>query len=273
MDYKEYSITVDEPVSFGITTTEFSQKFCVISFISPEDEIKKKIISDISKFIKFELDSKMNELYKSILADFNILISAKVEEYMGENIIFKDVMHEIKDDLKILDSEFSVNNNLLENSLSKSLNNDMIMDIIKSIDFSKFENNDNVQAIKVKGVFTTITEANEFCNDIRNKVDKHMHIFIGAMNHWLPFNPFEKGIKNKVYNASTNNNPNTSNIQFNSIIQGYENDSRMKDNFLLQQQEYEDSIKHEKIELERRTKAKIEELKKMRASKKITKSN
>ena len=247
----EYKLIEDDIIYFEETKTNYKESFCIISFVSPETAIRKKLINDISKFIYYSLNNKINEISTSIIKELNIFITNKI----NDNVIFKDLNEDLKKDLL-----FDVENITKKNYNKYQFSATEIGNIISTINFDPIES-DTVYAINVHGVFSTIGEANKYAQDIKKNVNPNVTCYVGNVGYWCPFNPHvTSNILHKTYDAETNTNSDTGNVQFNTIMDNYNDNACQKDNYLLQQKQYElDSENREKQLLKKKEQEKLAE--------------
>ncbi len=77
--------------------------------------------------------------------------------------------------------------------------------------------NCSVRGLKVRGVYATRKEADERAKELQ-KEDNLFHIYVGAMGHWLPWDPDVNEIEDHVYQEK----------ELNELAKGYkENMSRV----------------------------------------------
>lgn len=182
IEINEDFLHVDDPIN--------GQRFVCLSFLSPENILKKKEIFIFNEFIKKFLLNNNKELIKKISKKYNLS-----EENLEELIEDYDYT-KIND--KYLDFKYA--------------NNDELND--------KFnEENDfrtNVRGIKIRGVYETRKEA-DIRAKVLSKMDKNHNVFVGQVGYWLPWDPSqadsdkieaeyqEKGLNElmKKYNENT----------------------------------------------------------------------
>jgi hypothetical protein len=250
------ALTIDKDVKFTETNTEFEQRFCSISFLSPEVSINRKLINDISKFVYYEFNKKIKEVGNVCTNNINLLISKLVDDF--ESLDDND-KREIKKDLSF-NVQTEENNYLREYMMST----EKISNLMSTIDYKPFEDQCNIHGIKIRGVFTNIQDANNYCLKIK-KDEPNINIFVTSIGHWSPTDPFGENIAHKTYDGDVNTlNPE---IQLQTIMNGYNDNKEQKDNFL--NMEEQDKINSQKVEdeLREKTRKKIAELKKLRTKK------
>jgi hypothetical protein len=181
-EINEDFLHVDDPIN--------GQKFVCLSFLSPENILKKKDIFILTEFLQKFLLENNKDLIKKISEEY------KLDENNVTKLI-KDIDYN------------SVNEKFLD---FKYANNDILND--------KFnEENDfktNIRGIKIRGTYETKKEA-DIRAKILSKTDKTHNVFVGQVGYWLPWDPTqadsdkidaeyqEKGLNElmKKYNENT----------------------------------------------------------------------
>lgn len=159
-------LTEDEPLS--------GQKFCCMSFVSPENILKDKNIFMFEKFLKVWDFTKSAEKYKQFLHFISMKyslnfdnLSADLEEFCKEEKSFlKDAA--IEDDYKTF-----LDNN--EENLQKQFD-------------QTHEFQTSVRSVKFRGSYSTQEEAEMRCKMLRDKDPNH-NIYIGPVGVWMPWEP------------------------------------------------------------------------------------
>jgi len=156
----------DKPIS--------GQKYACLSFISPEDHIKRRELFYFDKFLKNFEFKKTFEKYTQFLnyiaykysLDFNKL-SKDMEDFVEEE---KDNLF-----LTTLDDEYKSYIDAKEEQLVKEYN-------------EAHEFQTNTRGIKVRGVFGSQEEAEMRCKMLR-EADPNHDVYVGPVGMWMPFHP------------------------------------------------------------------------------------
>jgi len=150
------------------------QKFACISFVSPDNILKKKEMFFFEKFLKHWDFSKCIKKTTQFLN----FVSFK------HNINFDDVMKDFEDFVK------SEKETLIETSIE-----DEYATFIdnKEEDLQKefnIQNNfqTNVRGLKVRGVYPSQEEAELRCKMLR-EIDPHHNVYVGPVGMWMPWEP------------------------------------------------------------------------------------
>jgi hypothetical protein len=149
------------------------QKFACLSFISPEEIIKKKELFIFNEFVKqFDFNKSM-EKFVQFINFISFKYNINVDELMEE---FKTFVESERSTLTVnVDNDFK---NFVDKNI-ESLENDFS----KQNDFKT-----SVRGLKVRGVFPTQAEAELRCKMIR-EVDPNHDVYVGPVGMWLPFHP------------------------------------------------------------------------------------
>lgn len=177
-DMKYVNLTIDEEIR--------GQRFCCISFAEPvKNVLAEKESYMFSQFIPKFLDKFYN--------DFCFM-----------NGLDKTKMKQPKVSLK------QINEDYLD---FQSTNFEKL-----SEDFKEQNKQMNIRAVKVRGNFDTLEEAQMKARQLQQE-DPHFDIFVGQVGYWLPFNP-----------ANINDiKPEYMNEELNKLVHGHiENQKNMK---------------------------------------------
>lgn len=173
------------------------QNYACLSFISPEDVIKKKDVFFMEMFIKnFSLD--LNEFFDKIKEKYPDHVDAIISIKEKYNFVF---------DPNTLYDEYLY----YVNSNSASLERDYL-------EKNNFQT--TIRGLKVRGVFDTLKEA-EIRAQVLKKIDSRFNVFVGQVGCWIPFNPNPDEIENQEYGET----------HLNSLMKSYKENQEKKDLF------------------------------------------
>lgn len=173
------------------------QNYACLSFIGPEDVIKKKEVFFMEMFIKsFSLD--LNEFFDKI--------KEKYPDHLDAIVSIKEKYSYVFDPNTLYDEyKYYVNSN------STSLERDYL-------EQNNFQT--TIRGLKVRGVFDTLKEA-EIRAQVLKKIDSRFHVFVGQVGCWVPFNPNPDEIENQEYGET----------HLNSLMKSYKENQDKKDLF------------------------------------------
>jgi hypothetical protein len=150
------------------------QKYCCVSFISPEAIIKQREMFYMEEFIKGWDFSKSQEKFSQFLNFVSYKYNLNFETLSED---FKTFIAEERSNL-INTSLLDDYKNFLdkhEDALEKSFN-----------DLSNFQT--SVRGLKIRGSFPTQQEAEIRCKLLR-ELDPHHDVYVGPVGVWMPFHP------------------------------------------------------------------------------------
>ena len=151
-----------------------SQKFCCVSFVSPENILKQKRLFQFEKFLKYYEFDKAMQKYHNFLNYVSYKYDFNFDELMKE---FSTFVEEEKKELL---------NTSIEDDYKKFLDNQG--DKVDK-EFSELHNfQTNTRGLKIRGSFPTYEEASMRAKLLREKDPNH-DIYVGEVGKWMPFNP------------------------------------------------------------------------------------
>ena len=150
------------------------QKFCCMSFVSPEKILKKREVYTFDQFIQQWDFSKSMERCTDFLHFISYKYNLKVDDVISD---FKDFTKEESDKLKKSSVEDDYKNFLDKNEdkINENFNREHAFQT-------------SVRGLKVRGVFNTQDEAQNKCVALR-KQDPNHDIFVGPVGIWIPWDP------------------------------------------------------------------------------------
>lgn len=150
------------------------QKFCCMSFVSPEKILKKREVLLFNSFVKNWDFSKSMERYQDFLQFLSFKYHLKVEDVIAD---FNDFIKEEGDKIKTSGVEDDYKNfvDKHEEKFNEQFNRDHAFQT-------------SVRGLKVRGVFATQDEAENKCKALR-KQDPNHDIFVGPVGIWIPWDP------------------------------------------------------------------------------------
>jgi hypothetical protein len=150
------------------------QKFCCMSFVSPEKILKKREVLLFNAFVKNWDLTKSMEKYQDFLQFLSFKYHLKVDDVIAD---FTDFVKEEGDKLKVNGVEDDYKNfvDKQEEKFNEQFNRDHAFQT-------------SVRGLKVRGVFATQEEAENKCKALR-KQDPNHDIFVGPVGIWIPWDP------------------------------------------------------------------------------------
>jgi len=205
-----------------------TQKYCVVSFISPEKVIKQKeefMFEEFMKWTDYDFKIKGLESFAAFLAK---KYSLKVDELLKDAEDFARVR---ADEIKKTDIHEQYQIFLLKNEKDLQERYDNMVDF-----------RTNIRGVKVRRAFATVEETQMFAKVLQRRYPKD-NLYIGKVGAWLPWDPSEHLMPEVEYAEK----------ELNELMRKYKENESNKEMFFAEQRE--ESIKKQKEENERRKKA------------------
>lgn len=204
-----------------------TQKYCIVSFISPEKIIKQKQEFFFERFIQFmDYDWKVKGL-EHLMAFLSKKYDIKIDDLLKDAEEFTKVR---KEEIKQTDVPEMYQVFLLkhEKELQEEFDN-------------KVEFQTNVRGVKVRRCFATVEEAQVMAKVFQRKYPKD-NLYIGKVGAWLPWDPSEHLMPEVEYAEK----------ELNELMRKYKENEANKEIFFAEEREAK--IKAQKEENERRKK-------------------
>jgi hypothetical protein len=209
-----------------------TQKYCIVSFISPEKVIKNKEEFYFEKFVEWmDYEWKIKGL-ENFMAFLSKKYSVKIDDLLKDAQDFVAVR---KDEVKKTDIREQYQIFLLKNE----------KDLQEMYD-NTVEFRTNIRGVKVRRAFPTVEEAQVFSKVLQRRYPKD-NLYIGKVGAWLPWDPSEHLMPEVEYAEK----------ELNELMRKYKENEANKEMFFAEQRE--ESIKAQKEENEKRRKANAEE--------------
>ena len=150
------------------------QKFVCVSFVSPENTLKRRELFMFESFLKDYDFSKSMEKFSQFLNFLSYKYNLNFETLMND---MQEFVKSEKDDLKTTDIYDSYKTFLdnHENELDDEFN--------KQNNFQT-----SVRGLKVRGSYSTQEEAELRCKLLR-EVDSNHNVYVGPVGVWMPWEP------------------------------------------------------------------------------------
>jgi hypothetical protein len=209
-----------------------TQKYCIVSFISPEKVIKNKEEFYFEKFVEWmDYEWKIKGL-ENFMAFLSKKYSVKIDDLLKDAQDFVAVR---KEEVKKTDIREQYQIFLLKNE----------KDLQEMYD-NTVEFRTNIRGVKVRRAFPTVEEAQVFSKVLQRRYPKD-NLYIGKVGAWLPWDPSEHLMPEVEYAEK----------ELNELMRKYKENEANKEMFFAEQRE--ESIKAQKEENEKRRKANAEE--------------
>jgi hypothetical protein len=232
-DYVDY-LDEDKPLP--------GQNFACLSFVCPEDVIKKKedfymnsFLTNLSQEQNFVERERyyINNFLKKIQKDHNIDVDSN---------LFNGYLKYIEDEADELNSSYKKENFII-NDFNDKYSTYLSNNKVKLDEVFDSDNNfkTSIRGVKVRGVFATQKEA-EIRSKVLQKLDKNFHVYVAPVGYWLPMDPNVNEIQNQEYAES----------ELNNLVKSYKENEIKKEEFFTEQT-------HEKVKEINKKNAEIKE--------------
>lgn len=216
------------PVDFLDEDPEIpTQKYCVVSFISPEKVIKQKQEFFFEKFVAWmDYEWKIKGL-ENFMAFLSKKYSVKIDDLLKDAQEYVNVR---KEEVKKTDIHEQYQIFLLKNEKD-----------LQELYDNKVEFRTNMRGVKVRRSFATVEETQMFAKVLQRRYPKD-NLYIGKVGAWLPWDPSEHLMPEVEYAEK----------ELNELMRKYKENESNKEMFFAEQRE--ESIRKQKEENEQRKK-------------------
>ena len=204
-----------------------TQKYCVVSFISPEKVIKQKQEFFFEKFVAWmDYEWKIKGL-ENFMAFLSKKYSVKIDDLLKDAQEYVNVR---KEEVKKTDIHEQYQIFLLKNEKD-----------LQELYDNKVEFRTNMRGVKVRRSFATVEETQMFAKVLQRRYPKD-NLYIGKVGAWLPWDPSEHLMPEVEYAEK----------ELNELMRKYKENESNKEMFFAEQRE--ESIRKQKEENEQRKK-------------------
>ena len=198
-----------------------NQRYCIVSFLSPEKVIAQKNDFYFKKFVQWmDYDWKVKGV-EHFVAFLSKKYSINIDEIMKD---FREFEKTHKDEIKKTDVPEQYQVFLLKHEKE-----------LQEMYDREHNFQCNIRGVKVRRAFPSYEEAQLWCKVLQRKYPKD-NLMIGRMGCWLPWEPSEHLMENVEY----------ANTQLNEIMRKYKENEANRELFFAE--ERESSIKAQKEE-------------------------
>jgi hypothetical protein len=204
-----------------------NQNFVCLSFISPEELLKKKELYYFEKYVE-TFSTKSNELLNEL------------------ETLFPDKQHELRVFKENFD--FIFNSSKIQQSYNyflKDKEDELNKEFDKNNSFQT-----SVRGIKVRGVYDTMQEAEHRSQQLRKQENNKFSIYIAQVGCWCPWYPNPDSIQDQQYSET----------ELNTLMSKYEENIENKDQFFNERkQELMNNIKTEQESIKKDNEQQLQE--------------
>jgi hypothetical protein len=212
------------------------QKFCLLSFLSPEKVLADKNLFFFERFLQtyeFQSRTKGLEAYLMKMAsEFNTKLDAEADSLLAKDLSgAADVCRKSKVRIDTMMDEFhqfvkNSERDLKESKLKEAYDDFIFAGKAKLEDefFAKNEFRTTVRGLKVRGVYGSQGEAVARSKKLQRQDPLH-NIFVGEVGKWLPWDPEPADVPEQEYAED----------QLNNLMKKYKENEEAREQFHREQ--------------------------------------
>ena len=214
------------------------QKFCLLSFLSPEMVLVNKDHFMFERFLEtYELDTRVSSMEKYLVKTFteiNKKLDAEAEKLDAKDLSGAALVcrqSRIRIDTVMDDFHGYVKASQKELTLSKikELYDDFIFKNKQKLEDDFYAKNDfrtTVRGLKIRGVYSSQAEAVARSKKLQ-RLDTIHNIFVGEVGKWLPWDPSPHEVSDQEYAED----------QLNTLMKKYKENEEARDIFEKEQRQ------------------------------------
>ena len=217
-----------------------SQKFVLLSFLSPENVLENKDQYFFGEFLKqYEIDYKMRNLETflvSVVRGFNDKITQEADrleaaspDLSGAAAICRKSRFNLAGTLELYQAYVKDNDTAIKKTTIKEAYDDFLFKNQTKLEEAFFAKNDfrtTMRGLKVRGITGTHGEAVAMSKKLQRNDPIH-NIFLGEVGKWLPWDPKPHQVQDQEYAED----------QLNTLMKGYKDNEDAKEKFVTDQRQ------------------------------------
>jgi hypothetical protein len=215
-----------------------SQKFVLLSFLSPENVLENKDQFFFGEFLKqYEVDYKLKNLETFLVSTVRGIndkftkeadrLDSESPDLSGVAAACRKARLNMAGILETYQAFVKDNNAEIKKTTIKDAYDDFLYKNQQSLEESFFAKNEfrtTIRGLKVRGVTGTHGEAVAMSKKLQRNDTLH-NIFVGEVGKWLPWDPKPHQVQDQEYAED----------QLNTLMKGYKNNEEAKDKFVSEQ--------------------------------------
>jgi thiol-disulfide isomerase/thioredoxin len=202
---KKDNLKVDPPLFVDCKKSTMEQKWTVVSFISPEDQIKQRFLFEATRFLYHDINKQLMDTTTNIARDINSefekMLDKKIETYKSSA---DPSFHVIADLIDKCRKEMTLNEDTLVNKTLRKYKQDH-QDLVDRFEVYKVQNSKelevefekslksscatSVRGFKVRGAFEELSDAQAHAKMCRSEFEPAIHCFVAPVGYWCPWDP------------------------------------------------------------------------------------
>jgi hypothetical protein len=210
---KAEHLTIDPQVVIKIDKPTFTEKWALVSFVSPEDRIKQRFFFEANRFLYHDVNKQIvdttTNITRNLNMDFSKLLEKKINSYQSStNPIYKaaaEILDSTRKELQIGEDE-QISKVLRTYRLDEEELNDRFeaykIQNSKELesDFNqKYTPETSIRGFKVRGVYEELDEVRAKAAHVRKNVESHVHTFVAPVGYWCPYDPNADAIQDQEH--------------------------------------------------------------------------
>jgi hypothetical protein len=215
-----------------------SQKFVLLSFISPENVLENKDQFFFGEFVKqYEIDYKMKNLESfliSLVRGVNEDLTKESErldncgpDLSGAATLCRKARLNMGSLLETYHQFVKTNDAVIKKTSIKDAYDDFLFKHqtkLEEVFFTKNEFRTSIRGLKIRGVTSTHGEAVAMSKKLQRNDTIHS-IFLGEVGKWLPWDPKPHQVQDQEYAED----------QLNTLMKNYKNNEESREKFVTEQ--------------------------------------
>ncbi|MHB1952558.1 MAG: DUF5832 domain-containing protein [Sulfobacillus sp.] len=184
---KAANLVIDPPLP--------QQKWVCLSFISPEDKIKERLVFTANKYLHHQINQNVASNAMSMCTEFVAAKQKAFEEAIAKNPELAVQLARISDSIEINATEFShrcLRNFGVSADDAVSHFDNYVVEHQAELDQefeARTDEATSVRGVKIRGTFAQRKEAEDRCRYLRENVEPNVHIYVAPVGYWLPWDP------------------------------------------------------------------------------------
>lgn len=189
-----------------------SQKYTLVSFVSPEDSVKEKQLYVLNQFMYNYANKNLIESSQRVVNFVNQQVRKRFEEtlakYEKEEDSIKQIIYEELKQIASNDVQLNPEDVLAETLREYTLDRDEIKEAYAQFETDQLEklsaefdalngNAISTRGFKVRGCFSNQDEAKKYAEMLRKDVEPAHHIYMLETGQWVPWHPNPDTIKSE----------------------------------------------------------------------------
>jgi len=208
------------------------QRYCLLSFLSPEKVLNNKNLFMFEKFLQtYEFQSRtkaMEEFLLKTLSEFNAKLDAEADSLLAQDLSgASDICRKSKARIDTAVDSFhefvKANQKEMKESKLKEVYDEYLYANRSKLEdefYAKNEFRTTVRGLKIRGVYGSQDEAVIRSKKLQRQDTLH-NIFVGEVGKWLPWDPEPSDVKEQEYAED----------QLNTLMKKYKENEEHRESF------------------------------------------